>query len=219
MRNATAFFYDRRLGTRTSDFIMGEDYAHHLSAQGLTVGERVGHYSSDWLTLPRILRQDDVSREDVFVDIGSGQGRMLLEAAMRYRFKRVIGVEVSEELATVAIDNVRNACGRIRGADIDIVCCDVLDYQIPPDATVFYLFNPFRGSVFDEFVKRLFASVDAHPRRVRVIYRHPREEEALLRTGRVRRVRIGRSLLSSRERNAHIVMYEVDPGPRSDRPV
>ena len=59
---------------RRSCFVRGED-----------AGELVGYSASDWLTLPRILRAGDVCRDNVFVDLGCGEGQMLLEAARRYR--------------------------------------------------------------------------------------------------------------------------------------
>jgi SAM-dependent methyltransferase len=91
----------------TSDFITENDYSAHLLCEGREdAGELVGHSASEWLTLPRVLRRDDVGRDDVFVDLGCGEGRMLLEAARRYRFKRVVGVELSGQLAAVASRNV-----------------------------------------------------------------------------------------------------------------
>ena len=166
-------------------------------------GELVGHSASEWLTLPRILRRDDVGRDDVFVDLGCGEGRMLLEAARRYPFKRVVGVELSGQLAAVAS---RNVAGHGR---IEVVRSNVLDWPIPPDTSVFYLYNPFKGSVFARTVARIIASAAAHPRRIRLIYQLPREEAALLATGHFRRVRIGHSLLGARERNPNIVLYEL----------
>ena len=41
-----------------------------------------------------MLRGCSITREDVFADIGSGQGRMVYMAARSYPFGRVIGVEI-----------------------------------------------------------------------------------------------------------------------------
>lgn len=202
---ATRLLYEHRLGVRTSDFLMERDYASHLAAQGLEADERVGHFASDWLTLPRILRRRELDGE-VFVDVGCGEGRMLLEAALRYRPARCIGVELSSELARVARANVKRAGSRLR-CPVEVVEADAAAWEIPVDASVFYLFNPFRGTVFTGFLERLLASLDAAPRTVRLICRLPREHEQVVATGRARVVRLGRSL--RRGGDSHLVMYEL----------
>ena len=47
----------------------------------------------------------EIRPDDVFIDLGSGMGRMVLEAA-RYPFKRVIGVELVEQLHDLARANL-----------------------------------------------------------------------------------------------------------------
>jgi tRNA G46 methylase TrmB len=37
----------------------------------------------------------EITREDVFIDIGCGMGPVLVEAAARYGFRRVIGVKLA----------------------------------------------------------------------------------------------------------------------------
>ena len=67
---------------------------------------------------------------------------------------------------------------------------NVLDFVIPDDVTVAFLFNPFTEDVFATVISRLFDSLDRNPRRLRIIYGNPREEAALLTTGRVRLIRV-----------------------------
>ena len=86
-----------------------------------------------------------------------------------------------------------------------------LAVDIPPDVTIVFLYNPFTGPIFEALIDKLLASVDAHPRPVRIIYHNPVEERILLGTGRITRVRLSRSLLGRRERHARISMYEVMP--------
>jgi hypothetical protein len=54
---------------------------------------------------------------------------------------------------------------------------------------VIFMHNPFRGEIFDAAIKRVLASLDRSPRRLRVIYRVPMEEQRLLATRRARLVR------------------------------
>ena len=159
-----------------------------LAQLGL-LGEDREDYAPAFLTsLPRILPRREVSEEDVFIDFGSGKGRVVLQAALWYRFRRVYGVELSERLHEIAQRNVERVRGRLRCPDVRLVRSDVLDFDIPDDVTVAFLYNPFRGRIFEDVLGRLLESVDHNPRPLRIVYGNPQEEAALLRTGRVQQV-------------------------------
>ncbi|HUA07457.1 MAG TPA: hypothetical protein VMB27_26380 [Solirubrobacteraceae bacterium] len=59
--------------------------------------------------------------------------------------------------------------------------------------------------------------MDRSPRRLRIVYYEPVEEETMLRTGRIRRVASGRSFWSRRRAHDGIGLYEVDPAPGQRR--
>lgn len=200
---ATWALFERRLRTRTDDWI-------ELAELGLPSENRQRYQPSEWLTLARALRRSEVSPADVFIDFGCGMGRVVLEAAMLYRFSRVVGVELSADLAAVARENVERNRRRLRTPQVEIVVSDVLAYSIPDDVTIAFFHNPFNGPIFDHVISGLLASVDRSPRRLRIVYFVPAEEEMMLRTGRIRRVNSGRSFWSRREHVA-IRIYEVDP--------
>jgi SAM-dependent methyltransferase len=200
----TQLLFEQRLHTRTEGRI-------ELSDLGLPSEHRVQYQPSPWLTLPRTLRTSEIDERDVFLDLGCGMGRVLVEAAMLYRFRRVIGVELSPDLAAVAEENVRRNRGRFRVGSVEIVVSDVLDYVIPDDVTVVYLYNPFVGPIFWHVAQEIVASVDRAPRRLRIIYQNPDEEALLLATGRIRRVGFGRSFVRPGGRHPGLVTYEVDP--------
>ncbi|MFC3983158.1 class I SAM-dependent methyltransferase [Streptosporangium jomthongense] len=179
---AVRLLFERRYGVRTSDVVSLEKF-------GLAHEERVYYSAANWQTLRRTLPRDAVGPDDVFVDLGSGMGRMVLEAAWRYPFRKVIGVELSAELSEIARQNVAGTRLRLRCADVELVNSDVLDYEIPRDVTVVFLNNPFRGETFATVMRRLIASVDDNPREVTVIYFNPTEDEFLMSTGRFRHLR------------------------------
>jgi SAM-dependent methyltransferase len=204
--------YERRFNVQTSDVILDDDYAEHRTSEGDTPADgELGYLASDWLTLARILKRGEITSDDVFLDAGCGQGRMLLEAASRYPFKRVIGVEISHGLAAVAERNALLAASKLR-APVEVVCGDVTEFEIPDDVTVAFVGNPFADDVFAGFIRRVLASLDRRPRRLRLVYNGPREERQLLESGRFERVRYGRSFLSGAERHRHIVLYEAMRG-------
>ena len=103
------------------------------------------------------------------------------------------------------------------------VVADSLEWEIPDEVTVAFVYNPFVGDLFERLVERLLASVDRRPRRLRIVYRNPVEHERLMATGRfrvVRRVRGWRPTPDWSRSNSTYV-YEValgDGGGRSGTP-
>jgi SAM-dependent methyltransferase len=158
-----------------------------LADLGLSSPDLVDYRPSGWLDLRRSLPPGDVSADDVFLDLGAGKGRVVLMAC-RYPFKRVIGVELSPELSEIARRNLARSRHAMRCRDVEVVTADVVHYRVPDDVSVVYMFNPFRGPVFDAAVARLIDSVDRRPRALRLIYRKPEEHDRLMRTGRFRPV-------------------------------
>ncbi|MBI3557675.1 MAG: class I SAM-dependent methyltransferase [Deltaproteobacteria bacterium] len=127
-----------------------------------------------WFGLPPILRQFNIGANDVFVDLGCGKGRALFVAA-RFPFARVIGVELAESLAVAARRNCESFLRRrnVPCREIQIVHVDAAEFEIPADATVVFLFNPFRDVPLDRVLQNLRASVFMNPRTLRIIYHDP----------------------------------------------
>jgi hypothetical protein len=84
-------------------------------------GERLKYLPSGWFRLLIALPRRDVGPHDVFADLGSGKGRVVLQAAMIYPFKRVIGVKIVEDLNAIARANVERNRARLRARDVEIV--------------------------------------------------------------------------------------------------
>jgi hypothetical protein len=210
----THALFDRRYGVSTDD---------RVSRTDLGISDvRYGNYVPAGVrSLRRVIPVGEVTPDDVFVDFGSGKGRVVLQAAMHYPFRKVYGVELSEQLHDVAQANLEQIRSRLRCPDVQLIRSDVLDFQIPDDVTVAFLFNPFRGEVFQTVIGRLLESVDRHPRPLRIVYGNPVEETALLRTGRIRRVRALHAWRPGREwsRSNCYRLYDVgaDGDSTSDR--
>jgi hypothetical protein len=162
-------WFDLALGVRTAQPVRGQEHGGDV---------RSYQASESWL-LTRILPPREVTSADVFVDVGAGKGRVLLVAARKYAFGRVLGVEVSPQVAVAGRRNLA-AAGH---SGIPIHCADVRDWDIPPDASVFFLFNPFVGEVFEAFVERLTESQRRAPRAVRIVYANPVMHRSLIAAG------------------------------------
>ena len=74
-----------------------------------------------YFNVRRMLRLLDLQTDDVRYDIGCGKGRILCVAARR-RLKKVVGVELFEELCAAARANAARLRGR--KTPIDVVCGD-----------------------------------------------------------------------------------------------
>jgi SAM-dependent methyltransferase len=163
-------------GVRTAEVIPLEEL-------GLDAPDRVGHVPSPWGALRRVLDSSQIAPDDVFVDIGSGLGRVVYLAA-RYPFARVEGLDISEQLADDSRANLERARRRLRCRDVRIVNADLLDYELPDDATFVYCFNPFRGTIFAALLAKIFASIDRRPRGITFIYLNAVEDDQVLASGR-----------------------------------
>ncbi|RDH77694.1 class I SAM-dependent methyltransferase [Mycolicibacterium moriokaense] len=202
---ATELVFDKRLGVRTAGEIQ-------LDELGLAAEGRERYKGVPWLMLRRILPQHTVTADDVFIDIGSGMGRALLVAG-RYPFRRVIGVELSSELNSIAQQNIDHLGPRLRCKDVTVITADATEYQIPDDVTVVFMANPFQGIIFQTVIENILKSCDRTPRNLRIVYVNPREEAFLLSTGRIRLLRRIRGYRPGRDwsRSNSAKLYEVRP--------
>jgi SAM-dependent methyltransferase len=147
-------------------------------------GDNVHYQGCGWLPLRRALKDLNPTASDVFVDLGSGKGRAILIAGL-LPYKRVVGVDIDEELSQVAARNIDRARRRLRAGAVECVTASVVEWPIPDDASVIFMFNPFVGETFSAAVTRIFESYDRNPRPLHIVYQHPWEHDKLLSTGRV----------------------------------
>jgi SAM-dependent methyltransferase len=168
--------FDRRQGTDTSRIV-------DLATAGVHTDGRIPYVPSSWRNLPSALRHIPISDDDVFLDLGSGKGRVVLQAAER-PFKRVVGVELSSELHAIATANLDAVRARLRCQDVELIEADITDYRVPDDVTIVYAYNPVRGDLFEAAMNALIASYDRNPRQMHLLYRYPREHDLVAASGR-----------------------------------
>ncbi|MFQ5733588.1 MAG: hypothetical protein ACE5KM_16745 [Planctomycetaceae bacterium] len=110
--------------------------------------------------------------KDVFLDYGSGMGRIVTVAAT-HPFKKVIGVEMLPDLNEISRTNIERARRRLKCPDVEIIQTDATTYELPPDVTVIFLFNPFFGDVLRAVQQQIRKSLEAHPRNLQLVYMNP----------------------------------------------
>jgi predicted RNA methylase len=172
------------------------DLVHERDLDTVAVSIETHHYHPDrlwyvpsgWTFLRRALKPSEVSRDDVFVEFGCGKGRVVCQA-MHYPFRRVVGLEISQQLSEIARTNVERCRASHPPTDVEIITADATSFRVPDDMTVAYFFNPFVGETFTKVIDNIISSLDRHHRRLRLIYAIPLMEDYILATGRFRLVR------------------------------
>lgn len=180
-----------------------------LDELGVAAPERVQYQPSRYTALWRAMRGVDVTRDDTFLDYGCGKGRVLLQAAKGYPFGRVIGVEISAQLAEIARQNVDRVKGKLKVADVEVVVADATSWAVPDDVTYIFMYRPLTGKSFETVIERIGESLDRRPRRLTLMYVYPEQERVILDTGRFVRTRsIGSAERTERRR---LCIYVSDP--------
>ena len=170
--------FDLLLGVSTRGIVVTGDNMYDMG------GDNCYYQGCEWLSVRRALKDLSPTTSDVFVDLGSGKGKALLIAGL-LPYKRVIGVEMDKELSRLAELNVNRVRARLRADKVECVTASVLEWEIPDDASVIFMFNPFIGQTFSAVTSKIFESYDRNPRLLHIVYGHPWEHDKLLSTSRV----------------------------------
>jgi len=114
-----------------------------------------------------------------FVDLGSGKGRTLLMAS-EYPFRKIVGVELIAELHDAAEENISDYRSPTqRCAQIEAVCMDACEFDLPDTPLVLYLFNPLPEAGLQRVLRNLEQSLEQAPRPVWVVYHNPAMDSVL----------------------------------------
>ena len=150
---------DRRFGIATS-----RNHSSHPKRKDF-----VRYQPVSYRDLEESLGLASLTPDDVFLDIGSGMGRALCVAAM-HCFRRVIGVEISPELCAIAEQNLARLGQRRTCPDVRVINADALEYTIPADVSLIFLFNPLSGAALDTLLEHVVDSHRKHPRALRILF-------------------------------------------------
>jgi SAM-dependent methyltransferase len=128
-------------------------------------------YPAIWAVLNMLQPEPD----DTVVDLGCGKGRFICCAA-RLSIMKVIGIEINPRHSQTALENSR----RLRGRKAEIEIIEGLAQKADlPEATVYYLFNPFGSSTLAEVVARIREGTVHRRKPARIAYVNPKCGEVL----------------------------------------
>ena len=89
-----------------------------------------------------------------FIDAGCGSGIAALYVFSNYSVKSVFGFDFSRNLVEMAEknkDSILRLLGRVM--PVDFAVADALNYRLPDDKIILFLFNPFQWEVLKVFVE------------------------------------------------------------------
>lgn len=120
----------------------------------------------------------------VFIDFGSGKGRVLLIAS-HYPFREIIGVEFSRTLHKTALKNIANySNSRKVCASVTSTLSDARQFSVPVRPSVYYFYHPFEAEIMGEVVARIEQQNAANLGRCFVLYLNPQAQHVFESSGK-----------------------------------
>ena len=158
---------------RWCDWALGVQTSRHMTRAELGFDEKSDNFKyspTDYRSFQQIMKHcvNVKGGRDVFIDLGSGMGRVVIMAAM-FPFARVIGVELSPELSEISKVNVARVQHRFACKEVQIIQADATQFEIPSDASYVYFFNSFTGSTLSKVLDNLYQSLLEKPRDLRIL--------------------------------------------------
>ena len=166
--------FDRSLGVETAEYVSEQN----LDMDPLRRSQAVRYEPTSVPEFHHVLLQLRIQHEQyVFIDFGSGKGRVLM-LACEYPFEQIIGIELSRTLHEIAKKNLASfRASAVRRDDCVCLCEDATSFKLPPKPAVLYFFNPFNDAVLSEVLANIEESLRQHPRDLIVIYNNPEHRE------------------------------------------
>lgn len=171
--------FDRRHGLSAW---MPREVGPWIQEPGFRVADAVQYQGVDPRLAGEILAMlpADLRQEATFIDYGCGKARGLAVGILA-GFRRLVGVEVSRELAAVGQRNLRALRARHPGVEVEVLIQDASRFGMPDGPLVAFLYNPFLGRTLDRVVHRLQRHALRWP--VWVVYINPVGLPVFLRRG------------------------------------
>jgi SAM-dependent methyltransferase len=144
------------------DLAHAVDTSGHIPGEALASGSPADLYNTAyWAISPSTLRQAFAAlpfapAEYTFVDLGCGKGRALLLAAQQ-GFGRILGVELSPQLAVIARANTA------LHLTTEVRTQDAAHLTLPHGPLLIFLYHPFLPPLLRRVLKNLLAQQDSRP--------------------------------------------------------
>ena len=118
-------------------------------------------------------RLREICADNSFTDLGCGKGRAMVVAA-HYGFTSIKGVDFAQEVCSIAEQHMQKISSQFPLMEYKVLCKNVLEYDIQPNESVFFMFNPFSDDTISGFLEKVNVSIEQYPRTIYFLYVSPR---------------------------------------------
>ncbi|MGI6037404.1 MAG: SAM-dependent methyltransferase [Limnochordia bacterium] len=155
--------YDRELGIKTAGLREWDGHRHYNRYE-----------ATPYEALKALFKSYQINKHSGVVDFGCGRGRVAFYIHNRFRVP-VIGIEANDKTYREALDNKDRYLRKAKHIKTPIVFEYGLaeQYEIKPQDTCFYFFNPFSSKVFAKVLRNIMASLEQAPRSIDLILYYP----------------------------------------------
>jgi SAM-dependent methyltransferase len=163
------------------DSVQGLDYLKPVDAEdvGLNPDYVYRSFPSGDKYLKNLLEDFNISGNDSILDIGCGKGSAM-RTMLKFPFARVDGIELSEDIALIAMKNIE-----ILHIDrSNIFICNASQFKDYDNYNYFYIYNPFPSFVMSTVVGNLVQSIQRVQRKVVLIYNNPTCHDVIVSKGK-----------------------------------
>jgi predicted RNA methylase len=163
--------FDRQYGVDTTRN-RSTEWAADVESENWAEG--TGYYPTPPDAVRRSIQALQIDLEEyVFIDLGSGKGRVMLVAS-EFPFKECLGVEYSPDLHEAAVRNIADFSSDKRRCNTIRSCYhDATTFPLPETPLVLFFAHPFGDAVLDKFLQNVHRSLREKPRRVYIIEYDP----------------------------------------------
>lgn len=131
---------------------------------------RYPYEPTPYSVLERLASSGLIRPNDILLDYGCGKGRVGIFLSHRTKAKTV-GIEYDERIFESALKNRKSA-----RAKAEFLLTGAEAYEVPPDISRCYFFNPFSAEILHKVMARIMESYYACPREIFLFFYYPSDE-------------------------------------------
>jgi SAM-dependent methyltransferase len=118
--------------------------------------------------LQHLLNDIDITSNDLIIDIGCGKGSAM-RSMLKFPFARVDGIEFSEQIAKIAIRNLK----KLNVKRSNIFICSAHLFQHYDRYNMYYFYNPFGAEIMSKVISNINQKIYRTNREILIIYNNP----------------------------------------------
>ena len=170
--------YTGWLRTHPIDRLYGVDSSGIVPVEKLGVDPRVARHMSPYAgSQPSIVRRAIATLPDLeehcFIDLGCGKGRPLVVAS-EFPFRRIVGVELAQDLVAVAHRNAAEIRRRFPARPpIEVVADDATRFPLPDGKVVLFIYHSFDAQFLFRVVAAAEVTLAGSLQHLFVVYYNP----------------------------------------------